>query len=98
MHRLDAWWTPFLASIPGLLLSIPANIINYSPIPADYMYFTGQHPLSKAVFGSNASMKTVTIIMYFVYFIGPAVFYYIPWGVVKLKERCSELRIVRQDE
>lgn len=70
----STWWTPFLASLPGLIVSIPANLVNYSPVGADYMYFTNQHFLSKAVFG-NLSAPRVTAIMYLVYLVGPALFY-----------------------
>lgn len=64
----------FLASMPGLLLSIPANIINYSPLHADYMYFTNQLFISKAILGDMPALKA-TLIMYAVYLILPAIFY-----------------------
>ena len=83
LHRIDTWWTPFLASIPGLLVSIPANLVNYSRIPADYMYFTGQHPLSQSVFGSQPNPHTVTAGMYAAYLLGPVLFYLIPWCIAK---------------
>lgn len=81
--KIHAWWSPFLASIPGLIMSIPANIINFSPIRADYMYFTGQHFLSKMVFG-NCKPLIITLVMYLAYLFGPALFYYIPWLVHRL--------------
>lgn len=79
LSRFSKWWTPFLASVPGLIFSIPANIVNYSPIHADYMYFTGQHFLSKMVFGDHAAPLAVTRNMYVVYLLGPVLFYWIPW-------------------
>ena len=87
LHQFPAWWTPLLASVPGLLVSIPANLVNYSPIPADYMYFTGQHPLSQSVFGQQPNPRFVTAIMYIVYLVGPVLFYFIPWAVASLLRR-----------
>ena len=85
-HHFLTWWTPFLASIPGLLVSIPANLINYSPIHADYMYFTGQHPLSQSVFGKQTGAPAVTAVMYAVYLFGPVLFYVLPWCIVRFKQ------------
>ena len=84
--KVSTWWNPFLASIPGLLVSIPANIINYSPIHADYMYFTNQHFLSQMVFGNTETIK-VTLVMYLVYLIVPACFYlpFMATHVIKTK-------------
>lgn len=72
------WWQMFLASMPGLITSIPANIINYSPIHADYMYFTGQHFLVANVFGTPGAVR-ITCILYVLYLVGPACFYLPSW-------------------
>lgn len=72
--QVTKWWEPFLASVPGLLASIPANLINYSPIHADYMYFTNQHFISQWIFG-NTPPHIVTMVMYGVYLLAPALFY-----------------------
>lgn len=72
--RVTKWWEPFLASVPGLVLSIPANLVNYSSIQADYMYFTNQHFLSQRVFGTTPP-HIVTMVMYGVYLVVPALFY-----------------------
>ena len=71
------WWEPFLASLPGLIVSIPANIINYSPVQSDYMYFRGQHFLVARVFGA-ADPRMVTAVLYVLYLVVPAGFYLIP--------------------
>lgn len=92
LHRFSVWWVPFLASIPGLLFSVPANIVNYSAISSDYMYFTGQHPLSQSVFGNQASAHTVTAAMYAVYLFGPALFYVIPWGAIRVGNKMGRLK------
>lgn len=91
LSRFSRWWTPFLASVPGLLLSIPANLVNYSPIHADYMYFTGQHFLSKMAFGDHAAPLAVTRNMYAVYLLGPVLFYWIPWLLRRAGAYISQL-------
>ncbi len=45
--RVRDLFTPCLLS---LMVSIPANLINYSPIHGDYMYFRGQFPLVAQIF------------------------------------------------
>ena len=80
-HRLTqmtSWWTPFLASVPGLLFSIPANFVNFSRIHADYMYFTGQHPLAQATLGQRANTPYFLAGMYAAYLFGPVLFYLLP--------------------
>ena len=63
-----------LSALPTMMMSIPANIINYSSIQADYMYFTNQLFLSQMVFGQLEAIIT-TMIMYMVYFFLPFLFY-----------------------
>ncbi len=41
-HRpthINKWYQLLLPAIPFLIVSIPANIVNFSPIDADYMFF-----------------------------------------------------------
>ena len=63
----------FLACIPALLLSIPANIVNYT-LGADYMFFKGDSAFLPAIFG-NVPDPLVTVIIYALYIIVPAMFY-----------------------
>lgn len=64
----------FLASVPTLLLSIPANLVNYSVIHSDYMYFTGAFPLLGKMF-PNAPRVGVTLFMYSLYIFVPMLFF-----------------------
>ena len=87
---VNVWWEIFLASVPGLLISIPANIINYSPIHADYMYFTGQHFIVANVFGPVGPLRT-TVYMYLVYLLVPAAFYLPAWLAKNIRNRGGAL-------
>ncbi len=69
-----SWKQLFYPCIPSLILSIPANIINYSPIDADYMYFKGKFFVLAALFG-NLNPVFITIILYALYICVPALFY-----------------------
>ncbi|MBQ8375136.1 MAG: YwaF family protein [Clostridia bacterium] len=64
---------PFLACIPTLILSIPANIVNYT-VGADYMFFRGDSAFLPAIFGSVPD-PLVTVIIYALYILVPAAFY-----------------------
>lgn len=68
------WWELFLPCVLSLIVSIPANIINYSSIDADYMYFRGKFPLL-AKFLSGVSEVKITIAIYILYIVIPALFY-----------------------
>ena len=61
-------------SIFSLILSVPANLVNYSPIDADYMFFKGRIFPLNAIF-ADASPETVTVILYVLYIAVPALFY-----------------------
>ncbi len=67
------WWQPVLASIPALILSIPANIVNYT-VDADYMFFRGNSAFLPAILGGVPDGWT-TVIIYALYIIVPALFY-----------------------
>ena len=75
-HSYDcavSWTGLILPSVPSLLLSIPANFINYT-IGSDYMYFTGQFPVVAKIFG-NTKPILITAILYMLYIIVPSLFY-----------------------
>lgn len=77
VHRYDHvehWYELFLPCIPSLLASVPANILNYSPLNSDYMYFTGDFPTVYAIFG-DAPELLVTAGVYTWYLFIPAIFY-----------------------
>lgn len=65
----------FYPCIPSLLMSIPANILNYSPLHSDYMYFRGDFFLLQRLF-HGASPIFVTITLYALYILIPALFYF----------------------
>ena len=70
---ITKWYEPFLACIPSLIMSIPANIVNYT-IGADYMFFRGKSAFLPALFGNTAE-PVVTVIIYLLFIIIPALFY-----------------------
>ena len=75
-HRytnVKTWQELFLASIPALLLSIPANVVNYT-VGADYMFFKGDSAFLPALFGGVPD-PLVTVIIYLLYIFVPAIFY-----------------------
>lgn len=77
MHRYDGithWYELLYPAVPSLLLSIPANIVNYSHIQSDYMFFRGELPLFQAIFG-EAKDITTTLIFYGAYILVPALCY-----------------------
>ena len=73
-YHAEHWWDLFIPCTASLLVSIPANIINYSPIHADYMFFRGHFPLLMAWF-PNAPDWVVTVVLYGLYIFIPALFY-----------------------
>ncbi len=76
-HRytnVQHWWELFLPCVLSLIVSIPSNIINYSAINADYMYFRGQFPIVAKIF-AGANEVTITLVLYVLYIFIPALFY-----------------------
>jgi hypothetical protein len=71
--RVKSVWDLFLPAIPTLILSIPANIVNYT-VGADYMFFRGTSAFLPAIFG-NMEKIWITLIIYALYIIVPASFY-----------------------
>ena len=87
-HRytlVTKWWQPFLASIPGLILSIPANIVNYT-VGADYMFFRGDSAFLPIIFG-NVPDAVTTVIIYALYIFVPALFYLPSYISQKIKAK-----------
>ncbi len=73
-YRADTLRELFYPCIPSLLLSVPANLINYSSIDADYMYFRGKmNVVSMALPGFSEVQITVTL--YALYILVPALFF-----------------------
>ncbi|MBQ8319701.1 MAG: YwaF family protein [Clostridia bacterium] len=86
-HRythVKKWWEPFLAAIPLLIVSIPANIVNFSPINSDYMFFKCYMEPFASIFGSLDDWLT-TIIFYVGYTVIPAAFYFPSFIAQKIK-------------
>ena len=76
-HRYDSITDPrhlILPALPMLIVSIAANIVNYSPIGSDYMFFKANSFFLPAIFGSMPDWQT-TIIGYLLYTILPVLFY-----------------------
>lgn len=76
-HRythVNHWWELFLPCVFSLALSIPANIVNYSHINADYMYFRGEFPIVAAIFGNTPDI-VITAVLYLLYIFIPMIFY-----------------------
>ena len=57
-----------------LIMSIPANIINFSPIGSDYMFFKCNSFFLPAIFGGLPDGVT-TLLAYLLYATLPALFY-----------------------
>ena len=75
-HRYDCvttWQGLLLPCIPSLILSVPANLVNYA-IGSDYMFFTGQFPVVARIFGHTRPVL-ITMTMYLLYILMPALFY-----------------------
>ncbi len=89
-HRytnVEHWWELFLPCIPTLLLSIPANIVNYT-FDADYMFFRGKFPLIAQI-GSGLSEGSIFVLVYLFYIFVPALFY-LPSYLCSLVQRREE--------
>ena len=76
LHRYQArsWQDLIRPSLFSLILSVPANLINYSAIDADYMFFKGRiFPLN--VIFAGIRPEIVTLVLYPLYICIPALFY-----------------------
>ena len=78
----------FLPCVPTLIMSIPANIVNYT-LNADYMFFRGTSAFLPAIFG-GLNTVVITLIIYALYIIVPACFYlpsFISQGIKQANSR-----------
>ena len=71
---MKKWWELVLPAVPALIVSIPANLVNFSPIGSDYMFFKGNSFFLPAIFGGLSDGVTVALI-YLAYILVPALFY-----------------------
>ena len=71
--RVKSVWDLFLPVVLPLIVSIPANIVNYT-VGADYMFFRGTSAFLPAIFGDMEKIW-ITLIIYALYIIVPACFY-----------------------
>lgn len=88
--RVKSVWDLFLPAIPTLIVSIPANIVNYT-VGADYMFFRGTSAFLPAIFGDMEKIW-ITLIIYALYIIVPACFY-LPSFIsqkIKISRRVAE--------
>ena len=84
-YETDSWMDLFYPCLPTLLFSIPANIINYT-IGADYMFFRGRLDLLASLL-PNASDVQVTVLLYVLYVLVPALFFLPGWIKQQLQSR-----------
>ncbi len=79
-----------LPALPMLIVSIPANIINFSPIGSDYMFFKANSFFLPAIFGSMPDWQT-TIVGYLLYTVVPALFY-LPGYILNAKGKMQNAK------
>ena len=79
------------ASVPTLMLSVPANLLNYSKIGSDYMYFTGAFPLLSRLFPHTPRLG-ITVFMYSLYIFIPMLFFIPSLGMNAMKEALVEAK------
>jgi len=77
----------FLPCVPTLIVSIPANIVNYT-FCADYMFFRGTSAFFPAIFGDTPK-ALVTLIVYACYIALP-LFFYLPSFISRRIKRVTE--------
>lgn len=89
-HRYSAMtklWELVLPAVPSLIVSIPANLVNFSKIGADYMFFKGNSFFLPAILGGLSDAATVLVI-YLLYILVPALFY-LP-GLLRNRKKASD--------
>ena len=72
-YKCQRWYELIYPSVPSLIVSIPAVIIDYS-LKVDYMWFRGTSFFLPAIFGNTPEI-VVTIIIYALYILVPALFF-----------------------
>ncbi len=86
------WWELFLPCVLSLIVSIPSNIINYSAINADYMYFRGKFPIVAKIFSGVGEVK-ITMVLYVLYIFIPALFY-LPSYISQKRKQLKKSKIL----
>ncbi len=89
-RSVTRWRDLVLPALPLLILSIPANLINYSPVGSDYMFFKCDSFFLPAIVGSLSDIAT-TAMVYGVYLVVPAVFY-LPGLIMNRKHAVAAAR------
>ena len=89
-NHIEKFSELILPALPMLIVSIPANIINFSPIGSDYMFFKANSFFLPAIFGSMPDWQT-TIIGYLLYAILPGLFY-LPGYIMNAKGRMQNAK------
>lgn len=95
-YKAEKWYDLLLPTVPFVCVSIVANIVNFSPINSDYMFFKGTSFIFPAIFG-NLPMWLTFIIIYLSYLLIHIVFYlpsYIKNKVEKKKNSTNADAIV----
>lgn len=72
-YKCEKWYELIFPSVASLIVSIPAVIIDYA-LEVDYMWFRGTSFFLPAIFGDTPK-AVVTIIIYILYIVVPALFY-----------------------
>ena len=80
-------WELLLPSAASLVVSIPANIVNFSPIHADYMYFRGTFSFLSILFDGVPPLAR-TLLLYLAYIVLPASFYLPSYLSCHFRQRC----------
>lgn len=92
--RVDGVLDLFLPCIPTLIMSIPANVVNYT-LNADYMFFRGTTAFLPAIFG-GMNTALITVIIYALYIIVPACFYLPSFISQRIKGRAATSDVILQ--
>ena len=98
-YKIENFKSLFVPCIPVLMLSIPANVMNYM-FDCDYMFFRGQLPLFAFIFGGLNEI-VITLIVYCVYLILPTLFFILfgeilprMLGLGRLKDKITSRLVV----
>ena len=82
------WHQLLLPACPALILSVAANLVNYSPIDADYMFFKLESFIFAPI-GAATGNVLATVIVYIAYLIVHALPYLPSFIANRRKERMS---------
>lgn len=95
-YRAETLRELFYPCVPSLLMSIPANLINYSSIDADYMYFRGKMNVVAMALPGFSDVQT-TLTLYALYILIPALFF-LPSYVLNKKRAYDAEKALREEE